>query len=865
MLSRLILIGVAGVIVLGAISSDREPLDGPSSFSTSDHAAPPDSGAKSRSAVLPALTPIGSHERRRGGDRISVPPHAFAGALDPDDCFACHDDNTLSMDRGGVDISLFVDPGLYARAAHNSLDCVNCHVGFDPDEEPHLDEIVPVDCSTCHNDVQNAHSRGGHSGELACTACHGDVHVPRVAGREESLCQDCHEKPAADLAMSAHATGAAAASCVDCHAPHRFLPAESSACLACHGDAAFAAEHAERADIDAVLSYEKSIHGEMIECADCHEGHLVFPIDDPRSVVSRVKVSATCAECHSQVAEHYEKSEHAKALATNFAQAPTCTDCHGEHNIREVSDAESPMSRPREVQVCLDCHLDSPEVQERMTHTKAFVASYEWSVHGRAAASGNLEAAICSDCHGAHDAMKASNPEALINKFNIAETCGGCHGDVKTSFSQSIHGVALANGVGDAPTCTTCHSEHDILKTADSQSPVALINVSEDVCAPCHESFKLSEKYGFPSDRAASFSDSYHGLAGRFGSAESANCASCHGVHDIHPSSDPRSTVHPANLEATCGSCHPGATANFAKGSVHVIRTPEGDQVLYWIGAIYIGIIMVTIGGMTLHNLLDWFRKTKLHYNQHRHPVARPISEDRRTGLFVRMTLNERIQHALLASSFLLLVFTGFMLKFPEAWWVVLLRDLVGDPLFNLRSLLHRIAAVVLVADSIYHIYYVAFTQRGRRFISDILLRKSDFVEMVQMVRFNLGLTSRRPRFDRFNYIEKSEYWALIWGTILMTVTGVVLWFENHFMGHYSKLFVDINQTIHYYEAWLAFLAIVVWHFYYVIFNPDVYPLNFTFITGKMTEHDMAHEHPVELERIKDQEAATSGGDENVG
>ncbi|HEY5565154.1 MAG TPA: cytochrome c3 family protein, partial [Rhodothermia bacterium] len=652
-------------------------------------------------------------------------------------------------------------------------------------------------------------------------------------------------------------------SCIDCHKAHQFRPAEASTCLACHGDASFVAQHVEGEDLERVLAYENSIHGEMTECADCHEGHLVFPTDDPRSVVSRMNVSATCAECHAEVAEHYERSEHAKALATNFAQAPACTDCHGEHNIREVSDVESPMSRPREVQVCLDCHLDSPEVQERMTHTKAFVASYEWSVHGRAAASGNLEAAICSDCHGAHDAMKASNPEALINKFNIAETCGGCHEEIKVKFDQSIHGVALTDGLSDAPTCTTCHSEHEILKTADSQSPVALINVSEDVCAPCHESFKLSEKYGFPSDRTTSFSDSYHGLAGRFGSAESANCASCHGVHDIHPSSDPRTTVHPANLEATCGSCHPGANANFAKGSVHVIRTPEGDSVLYWIGTIYLGVIILTVGGMSLHNVLDWYRKTKVRYRQHSHPVVHPISEDRRTGLYVRMTLNERIQHALLASSFMLLVISGFMLKFPDAWWVLWLRDVVGESLFDLRGLLHRIAAVVMVADSFYHIYYVAFTQRGRRFISDILFRKSDFREMAQMIRFNLGLTTHRPRFDRFNYIEKSEYWALIWGTIVMTVTGVVLWFENHFMGEYSKLFVDINETIHYYEAWLAFLAIVVWHFYYVIFNPDVYPLNFTFITGKMTEHEMAHEHPVELERIKDQEAATSGGDKD--
>ena len=93
-----------------------------------------------------------------------------------------------------------------------------------------------------------------------------------------------------------------------------------------------------------------------------------------------------------------------------------------------------------------------------------------------------------------------------------------------------------------------------------------------------------------------------------------------------------------------------------------------------------------------------------------------------------------------------------------------------------------------------------------------------------------------------------------MWGTVVMTLTGFVLWFENYFRGEYSKLFVDINETVHYFEAWLAFLAIVVWHFYYVIFNPDVYPMNFTWLTGKMSEKEMEHEHPLELERMRTEE-----------
>jgi len=816
---------------------------------------PPDSESRRAPHPKPSAAEAGSLRPIASHNVVVVLSHSswekHVDALEPDDCFACHDDNSLTMERSGAEVSLFIDPERFTASPHAELDCVDCHVGFDPDEEPHAENIQPVDCSTCHDDASSGHKASAHSPELSCTTCHADVHGPQLPEALKASCATCHEDEVADLALSVHADSRFAPSCLDCHGPHEFEPAVSQTCLNCHGDPEFVAAHVEGEDINHVLKYTNSIHGELIDCSDCHAGHLVYDTDDPKSAVGRSRVASVCAKCHEDVASHYEKSEHAKALATNFAQAPTCTDCHGEHDIHEVTDEASPMSRQHEVAACLNCHLDSPEVQERMTHTAGFVAAYEWSVHGRAAAAGNLEAAICSDCHGAHDALKASNPDAPINKFNIAETCGACHQDIKNTFSESIHGEALSKGVGDAPTCTTCHSEHDILKTADAQSPVAVVNVSAEVCAPCHESFKLSEKYGFPSDRTGSFSDSYHGLAGRFGSAETANCASCHGVHNIWPSSDPRSTVNPANLENTCGSCHPGANANFAKGSVHVVRTADGDRLIYWIGFVYLILIGVTIGGMTLHNIVDWFKKTKSKYHEHMVPTPHSALEERRTGLYVRMNVSERIQHALLAISFLLLVFTGFMLKFPDAWWVDSLRRLLGESLFETRGLVHRISAVVMVADSLYHLYYLSFTIRGRQILKDMLMRKSDFTDMVQMVRYNLGLSSQRPRFARFNYIEKSEYWALMWGTIVMTLTGVVLWFENHFMSEYSKLFVDVNETIHYYEAWLAFLAIVVWHFYYVIFNPDVYPMNFTFLTGKMTAREMAHEHPLELERLE--------------
>ena len=117
-------------------------------------------------------------------------------------------------------------------------------------------------------------------------------------------------------------------------------------------------------------------------------------------------------------------------------------------------------------------------------------------------------------------------------------------------------------------------------------------------------------------------------------------------------------------------------------------------------------------------------------------------------------------------------------------------------------------------------------------------------------MKYNLGISSVKPRFGRFSYIEKSEYWALVWGTMIMATTGVIMWFDNTFIGIFTKLGYDISRTIHFYEAWLATLAIIVWHLYYVIFNPDTYPINLAFFKGTITEAEMEEEHPLELEAL---------------
>jgi formate dehydrogenase gamma subunit len=220
-------------------------------------------------------------------------------------------------------------------------------------------------------------------------------------------------------------------------------------------------------------------------------------------------------------------------------------------------------------------------------------------------------------------------------------------------------------------------------------------------------------------------------------------------------------------------------------------------------------------------------------------------------GKYLRMTKNERIQHFLLLSSFITLVITGFALKYPEAFWVRWSIFIIGENAFIVRGVIHRIAAVVMVAASLYHLLYIIFTKRGRKFISDMWFYRTDFTEVTSSMLYLIGKSDEKPKLGRFSYIEKAEYWAVIWGTVVMGGTGMVLWFENFFLPIINVDGMNIATAIHWYEAILASLAILVWHFYFVFLNPDVTPMNKAWFTGYLTRHQMENEHPRELMELE--------------
>ena len=130
--------------------------------------------------------------------------------------------------------------------------------------------------------------------------------------------------------------------------------------------------------------------------------------------------------------------------------------------------------------------------------------------------------------------------------------------------------------------------------------------------------------------------------------------------------------------------------------------------------------------------------------------------------------------------------------------------------------------------------------------------RASDISGFWHNMKFHLGKVEKSPKFDRWDYTEKAEYLALIWGTAIMVITGLVLWFPEFFMGFLPAWMFEVSEIIHYFEAWLATLSIIIWHWFLVIYHPEKYPMSLTWMNGKVSEEELKHHHPLEYEELKD-------------
>ena len=163
-----------------------------------------------------------------------------------------------------------------------------------------------------------------------------------------------------------------------------------------------------------------------MSCFSCHGTHGVRRADDPESPVHRDRIADTCGACHAEAREAFAGSVHGTSLAGGSAFAPTCTSCHGVHGIQAAGGHAASTSAGRVVFTCAECHED-PAVTRGTDLDGGVVESYERTFHGTAYAHGVTDIATCVSCHGAHDVLSSSDPNARTHSSRIETTCTGCH------------------------------------------------------------------------------------------------------------------------------------------------------------------------------------------------------------------------------------------------------------------------------------------------------------------------------------------------------------------------------------------------------------------------------------------------------
>ena len=568
-----------------------------------------------------------------------------------------------------------------------------------------------------------------------------------------------------------------------------------------------------------------SVH-EDFACTDCHVGARTFA-DAPHA---DKPLALGCVNCHEAEGKSYlEKDIHGRGHSEKNPRAPYCNGCHGGHHILPLSSPDSAMSRQNQADTCGKCHGSEELNKEQGITKRNLITRYKSSVHWNAIQMGK-PGAMCSDCHAFHSILPSSAPESTVSKTGIVSVCSKCHPNEVLAFKEGAHGRALFHGNLDVPTCTTCHGDHDMASLRSRVGDAKQWSATQ-VCIWCHSNERMMARYGLNTDPVESYLHDFHGLTQRGTMGASATCADCHDAHHSLPSSHPQSRMNISNRGAACGACHGKVSATFANSFSHKRALQyTGAKIENIVRTLYILLIVLSVIGMLVHNGVQWIWAVRCKH-----------AEQRQQKHLRRMTRFELTAHWILFLAFTTLAVTGFALKFPEIFWVKWLFSVGMTE--AVRAFIHRTAAVALTADLLIFCLYMLFKKRGKIILWGMITGKKDLREFLATMRFYLNLSKDRPRHDIFNYAEKFEFWALIWGTFIMAATGFILWFPKTLPGSLPPWVMTVARIIHYYEALLATLAILIWHGWHTIFHPDEYPMSTTWLTGYITEEEAVHKY----------------------
>ncbi|MFH1852227.1 MAG: cytochrome c3 family protein [Candidatus Neomarinimicrobiota bacterium] len=765
---------------------------------------------------------------------------------DNETCTMCHDDQDLAVRRRGLELSLYVTEADLEGTPHEGFNCIDCHTALEGVEDfPHDPLVELPDCGSCHEDAQTEFIEGffrplqekGYTSIPTCSDCHGK-HKVSWQGQPRQACGVCHQDVLDDFFHSAHwdqQTETSDVTCVSCHSPHNkqeradYTPGEwkihlTESCRECH------AENVRNYDLSG--HYKQVLAGNLKApvCSDCHARHRVLSPRNPASEVSVARLDMVCSNCHLG----YEASIH-RPKENSDPRLETCVVCHTGHETEMVGSAPSSVFDIKLDQVCLRCHQSTLIVEQEEAHGRIHRDELNKVASG--------EPSNCGNCHTYHYLAPNHPADRALEK-----SCADCHPKEQQQYQLSSHYISYQKGHLEAPTCITCHDEQRIQKANERFMGESIVVL----CARCHSDRDMTMKFQLNPNVLEGYNTSYHGQMYQLGyqGEKFATCISCHDNHSILPSNHPQSTIHKSHIVATCSRCHTDVNENFVQYLQHY--TPmmaEENPALNFIHkamVVLLTSVLVIFGGHTILWLIRLLIKRIMHG-----PIAKPPKSNHRVR---RFTPEQRALHVGMVLSFLTLAMTGLPLKYSHSilanWFV---HNVIG---FGTAAIAHRVGAGLMLLVFVFHLgimFKTAFVKnkKGVFWGPDSLVPNwQDFKDFYNHVLYFIGLRKAEPKFGRWTYWEKFDYFAVFWGMFAIGASGLTLWFPQIFSRWFPGWMINAAHIIHSEEALLATGFIFTVHFFNTHLRPGTFPMDEAIFSGHLTEERFEEERPLQKEAL---------------
>jgi cytochrome b subunit of formate dehydrogenase len=594
---------------------------------------------------------------------------------------------------------------------------------------------------------------------------------------------------------------------------------DNETCLECHSDA----DVMEGKGLVDAEAYKASVHANQ-SCIDCH-----YELEDAEYPHATGLEKVDCGECHEEAAAALAASVHGQTKGGESRLPVSCTACHGVHDILASSNRNARLYPLNVYKVCGQCHLSvdvATASADELLHDPYTDDAHAIGIlrHGLAVS------ATCVSCHGGHDIRHQGDPESRVARQNVDKVCGTCHIGPVEQYRQSIHHLK-GNGEGHkGATCSDCHLHHAIT-SPDADFKAQTINA----CSNCH------------AQRGGSFRLNYHGRRVTLGfQGDVATCEDCHGAHKILPIAHPESRLHPDNKVETCAACHPASHEEFTNFLVHADYTDkERNPRLYLIYSFMTWLLIITLILGCLHAVL-WLVRSLAAGEWRRPKLPKGMRFVRR---WPRMYV---FYHIMLMTCVLILAGTGFPLHYADQPWANDLMNSFGGA--SAAGYVHRVVAVIMMALFFFYIFHVAYRvvvqrEKGIFFGPNTMLpRIKDLQDLMGNIRWFL-FRGERPRYDRWTYWEKFDFWAVFWGMFVIGLSGLMLWFPEQATRFVPGWFLNAAVIIHGIEALLDIAFIFTVHIFHANLRPDKFPMDTMFLSGRISEKEFAHERPEEYDR----------------